>query len=320
MASEPFAPIDLSTPTEVLERFHRTLMDRRRAEVPWHDFDAGRYAPQRVDEARRQWLSRARAEYASTAQFAQLLHRLTQVGAPVAIIGAATRLVRDECRHAEYCARMTQLLGHRAEIRVGARKLSLFEREPDPWLAIYRTVLTVCCFGEAISVPVLRALHVVATDPLPRTLCEIIAADEEFHARFGWETLAWLTPRLDAAQRDAVASRLPLLFGHFEAVCGGNPQMLTELAGQALDIEPEPPNLGTLTQREYAAIFYHALTDAILPRLSALGFEAEAAWQRRLVPSARAAAAARREEDGDDGDDELPDEIQELSTGRPGEE
>ena len=37
-------------------------------------------------------------------------------------------------------------------------------------------------------------------------------------------------------------------------------------------------NIGTMTRAQYAGIFYHALTEEIMPGLEALGFDAQHAW------------------------------------------
>ena len=272
--------IDLEPTTELLGRFHRTLIDRR-VEVPWSAFDASSYSPALVEHARRHWAGRAVAEYQSTAQFAQLMHRLTLIGAPVELIGAATRLITDECRHAELCAKMADLLGGRLGYDVPARGMSILDEERDPWIAIAKTVLNVCCFGETLSIPMLEALTIVASDPTPQAIARQIASDEEYHSRYGWEVMTWLMPRLDDDQRARLKASLPPMLSHFERVCAGSPDMLEALAGQEIEIEPEDPNLGTLTDEQYAAIFYHTLDAQILPSLEALGFEALDAWRQR---------------------------------------
>ncbi|MBA2664626.1 MAG: diiron oxygenase [Bradymonadaceae bacterium] len=276
--------IDLTVTTDVLGRFHRKLM-KRRGGLDWASFDASAYDPKLVDNARQQWAGRSLAEYQSTSQFSQLLHRLALVGAPLELIGAATRLVTDECRHAELCARMADVLGGRDGFIVPADSLSLFDAETDPWVAIYRTVLSVCCFGETLSVPMLDAIATVATAPLAQAVAEIIAADEEYHSTYGWELLTWLTPRLTGEQRDKVGSRLPLVMGQFERACGAGPAILETLAGTEITVEHGAPNLGTLSNLQYAAIFYHAMETTIFPGLETLGFDAHGAWEQRVIPA-----------------------------------
>lgn len=282
--------IDLGSTTDILGRFHRNLMDRR--EIDWEALDADAYDDEKVERARRKWAERSAAEYYSTSQFAQLLHRLCRVGAPVEMIGAATRLGTDECRHAELCARVADRLGGRDGFDIHSEQLSLYDDTDDKWLAIYRTILKVCGFGETISVPMLKAIHVAANDPVAEQVAEIIAADEGYHMNFGWEALEWMTPRLDDEQRAAVRESLPKLFGGFESFCARGPEVLREMAGEDLIVEEDDePNLGTLTETQAAAIFYHCVEDEIIPRLEDLGYDAMAAWEERLVDESRSAEA-----------------------------
>lgn len=278
--------VDLSETTATLGRFHRKLMDRGQA-PRWETFDRGRYDAALVERARREWAHRAVAEYQSTAQFAQLLHRLTRLGAPLELIGAACRLPLDECRHAELCAKMAELLGGRASHPVTTDGLALFEGEEargGELFACVMTVLTVCCFGETLSVPMLEALHVVATDEVPARVAQIIGADEGYHASFGWEALSWMLPRLDEAGRARLERALPASMAHFEYVVGASPKMLERLAGGTLEIGAgEGPNLGTLEPDEYGAIFYHTMEQEILPGLDALGLDGRGAWAARLT-------------------------------------
>ena len=274
--------IDLSDTSPTLKRFHRKLMDRQALE--WESFDGDAYDDETREHARVQWAGRAVAEYASAAQFARLLVLLTKVGAPLELIGAATRLIQDETRHADICARMADRLGGRSGYRVNSAGLRIFE-DADPWVAIYRTILEVCCFGEVLSVPMLRAIESCASDPLAQTVASIIGNDEEYHARFGWEALELLTPRLNAEQKTVIANALPDTMGGFEQVCVGSPELIASMAGVEIEIGPKTNNLGTLTDLEYAAIFYDTMDSEILPNLTSLGFDAIGAWRGRRVPS-----------------------------------
>lgn len=269
--------IDLESSSDIVQRFHRTLMDRRH-DIDWA-FDATRYDDAAVSRARWEWSARAVAEYESTAQFAQYVHRLTLIGAPVELIGAATRLVTDECRHAELCARLADAMGGR-RAQVGRDGLQLYDID-DLHVACALTVLAVCCFGETLSVPMFRALTVVTTDPLAARVATIIAGDEEYHARYGWEALRWFVERADPAQHRRMLDLLPGLMAHFERICHGSPDTYERLAGVELVVEEGGPNLGTLPPDTYAGIFYATMEDTILPQLDELGLRGFESWQIR---------------------------------------
>jgi hypothetical protein len=273
-------PVDLQPTTDLLARFHRTIMDRRH-DLDW-SFDAGAFTTEQIELARAQWSHRAVAEYESTAQFAQLLHRLTRMGAPIEIIGAATRLATDECRHAELCAKLAELFGGNSGT-VTQGGLSLYDDLDDPMLQCVMTILAVCCFGETLSVPMFRALTVVTTEPVARRVVEVIAGDEEYHSRFGWSALGWFVAEMTDEQKTAVADRLPGLMSHFESVCFGSPEVLDHLSNTEFAVEPGEPNLGTLPEEGYAAIFYATMDETIIPQLDELGFDGLAAWDHRLL-------------------------------------
>jgi hypothetical protein len=127
---------------------------------------------------------------------------------------------------------------------------------------------------------------VVATDPLAAAVAKQILRDEHLHASFGWETLALLLPRIDDAQRDALAQRMMRSFGAVEAstACG---IAVEAVVGKSIEIaEDDEPNLGTLTDEQYAMIFFATMEAEVLPQLQALGLDAMDAWQRRPRPVA----------------------------------
>jgi hypothetical protein len=286
--------ISLEPTTETIGRMHRKQIDRGQP-VEWERFDLQRYLDagqhELVERARREWAHRAVAEYMSTAQFSQLLHRLTRLGAPLELIGAATRLPVDECRHAELCAKMAELLGGAGERhQVSEPNLWLYNEEEQIdegnerglLLATTLTVLTACCFGETLSVPMLEAIEVVCTDEVAGRCAQLIAGDEGYHSTFGWEALGWLWPRLCEEDQALIRARLPRLMAHFEHVSAANPKILEQLAGGGVEIERGETNLGTLTHLQYAAIFYHTMEHEILPGLDALGMDGMGAWARRF--------------------------------------
>lgn len=281
--------INLESTTEILERFHRKLMNRR--ELDWESLRGEDYQEGVRAQARREWSYRAVAEYYSTSQFGQLTHRLCLIGAPVELIGASTRLAMDECRHAELCARVADRLGGRQGYNVGEESLAVYNEMEDQFLATYLSILQLCCFGETLSVPVLRAMGVVTNHEVIEKICEIIGTDEGYHMNFGWEALTWMTPRLTEEQFHQARIRLPLMAAGFERVFRGGPEILEELAGRDLEIEEdEKPNLGSLNEWQYAGLFYFCMETEILPRLDALGFDAGLIWAERLSVSDGAAA------------------------------
>jgi hypothetical protein len=271
---------------------------------PWPRFDSVEiegFDPSSCRDAAIQWAGRARNELGSVHQFAALGHALSEAAVPISILGALSRLQTDEARHVELCASLAAAYAGDH----GAEWLS-FRAPRAPWADAPRArceadvpavlawaaeaVLSACCLGETASVPMLEAIATVATEPTAADVARQILRDEHLHATFGWEVLAWLLPRLDEAGRARVTKALPRMLAGFEvSTCGS--LRAEDLAGTTLEVapgDPAHPNLGTLDERTYAAIFYATLEGEIFPRLSELGLDPHAAWASRpSMPRAR---------------------------------
>ena len=287
----------------MLERVTGTLAKIHVAQVhrdPWPDyaaFQADRYPSELRRAAALQWAGRARAEHGSVHQFAALTHALAEARAPLHLLGALSRLITDEVRHAEMCA--ATALAIYPEGVPDERRLFGWPSPKAPWRDAPRpsdgdgailqwtaeAVLVANCIGEALSRPMLDALALVSTDPLAEGVCRQILRDEHLHATFGWETLGWLMPQLDDQGRAAVQQRLTRSLRGFErsTTCGIS---IAEVAESTITIErtsdPErEPNLGTLSDMQYAMIFYATLETDIFPRLRDLGLDPDAAWAAR---------------------------------------
>jgi hypothetical protein len=282
----------LAPATERLGRMHRVQVHRD----PWPDFTT--FEPERYDARLRraaavQWAGRARAEHGSVQQFTILAHALCNARIELAVLGALARLTTDEVRHAELCAEMAPACwpeGRASEpavFRWDPPRLPwvgppLLAEDPGPtyaWAA--EAILISCCIGETLSRPMLEAIAVVANEPLAQAVARQILRDEHLHATFGWETLGLLLPRLDQAQRDALEQRMTRSFGAVESstACG---IAVEAVAGKSLAIaEGDELNLGTLSDEQYAMIFYATLEAEILPQLDALGLDGSRAWAER---------------------------------------
>lgn len=283
--------------SERLGRMHRSQVHRD----PWPDFST--FEPSRYDAKLRraaavQWAGRARAEHGSVQQFSILAHALCNARIELHVLGALARLMTDEVRHAELCAEMG--LAVWPEGKQGEPAVFRWDRPRLPWVAppalgddvtptlawAAEAVLVSCCIGETLSRPMLEAIAVVATEPLAQAVAKQILRDEHLHASFGWETLGLLLPRIDDAQRRALEDRMTRSFGAVESstACG---IPVEAVAGRSIEIaEGDEPNLGTLSDEQYAMIFFATMETEVLPQLQGLGLDAFGAWQRRPRPVA----------------------------------
>ena len=261
---------------------------------PWPDFDSFDPAPWPEKQRRAaalQWAGRARNEHGSVQQFAQLTQVLSSACVELELLGVLARMITDEVRHAELCARMAMTLwpeGVEKEPRV-FRWPQPRPPWPDPispreragesgrlgWAA--SAILTACCLGESLSKPMLDALVVVSTEPVAEAVSRQILRDEHLHAAFGFEALGLFWGRLDEATRASLQVQLGEDLRSFErSVCGS--LRVGDLAGQEIVIERGEPNLGVLDERQYAMIFYACLEGDVFPRLREVGLDPMGAW------------------------------------------
>jgi hypothetical protein len=127
----------------------------------------------------------------------------------------------------------------------------------------------------------LDAIAVVSTDPMAEAIAAQILRDEHLHAAFGWEALGWLLEHVGDPARTAIQRVLPTRYGEFEhsTCCGIG---IDQVAGKEILIERTgTPNLGTLTDEQYAMIYFATVETEIIPALEKLGLDPGGAWARR---------------------------------------
>ncbi len=287
----------LATATERLGRMHRTQVHRD----PWPEFstfEVSRYDATLRRLAAVQWAGRARAEHGSVHQFTIVAHALCNARIALPVLGALARLITDEVRHAELCAEMALACwpeGTKTEPAVfrwdpprapwrmpPAVEADDGDDDPQPLLAwAAEAILISCCIGETLSRPMLEAIAVVATEPLADAVARQILRDEHLHATFGWETLGMLVPRLTKDNVRALQLRMARAFAGVEATtaCGIT---VDQVAGKSIAIERgDAPNLGTLSDEQYAMIFFATMESEVLPRMEGVGLDAWDGWRSR---------------------------------------
>jgi hypothetical protein len=277
----PF-PLRLRTEAPDLElaHEHEAIARPRHGDVDWSAFRRADWPEAALRDAAEDWRERARTEYHSLALFTQLASQVHVLGAPLDWAGALARMICDEVRHTDLCARMAEALGAAEPASIEPDELHLPLAAGTLRAHVRQTLVSAFCIGETLSGRMFRRCLRVATVPLARDVVRAIVDDETFHGRFGWEAAALMMRPGDGGfeqERAALAGALPELFARFRHACCADP-------GEAwARAEPEsapPPNLGTLTRAGYARAFYDGMRDDVVPGLIAIGFpEAAAAWK-----------------------------------------
>lgn len=263
-----------------LTREHELIALPRKGTIDW-TFDASKYTADQLTAARELWQHRAFTEFHSLTQFTQLASQLHLLGAPLDWSGAFARMIADEVRHAELCARFVEVLGGTGLELPSLDDVHLTVRG-SLRAHVRRTIIGAFCIGETLSGRMFKRCLAAVNVPLARDVVTAILVDETFHAELGWE-LAALLMRLDPAfdsERAELAAALPSLFEQFAAQC------LVTRGPEWTRAQPEfegadEPNFGGLSAAGYARAFYDGMEQDVVPGLEAIGLpEARDAWNR----------------------------------------
>ena len=262
-----------------LSRAHAEIARPRRGTIDWGSFDRTEFSVETLADAAEAWHARALQEYHSLALFTQLASQVHLLGAPLDWSGAFARMICDEVRHTEICARMAETLGARAAVEIEPKELHL-DPSGHPLRAHVRSTLVAAfCVGETLSGRMFRRCLRAATVSVASDAVRSIVIDEAFHSAFGWEAAA-LMMRDDspdfAAEREALAGTLPELFRHYRRLsCADEGPDWAHAREEA----PPRPNFGTLHPAGYAQAFYEGMREDVVPGLVAIGLpEAEKAF------------------------------------------
>jgi len=289
-------PVPRGTDVRLFAALHRRHVDTDRAPPPW---DALRVDG--LDETTRSslgaaWAARTVAEYRSMVVFGELLARMPEAAMPLEVSCAAARLISDEARHTEYCARLAEALGARAdEATVDPLDLRLDDGSLSAPLFVARWTMGMFCVGEAASVGLLQALAREARDPCVSAVLATLLRDEALHDRFGWALAESIVPRLSDDEREWLGADLALILAHYDRTNGRG---MRPDGGSLPDDAPDDDHYagathGIVAPTRFARAWYDRLDRVILPGLDALGIAAYEAWALRHEAAALSAQSAQ---------------------------
>jgi hypothetical protein len=254
---------ELSMLGGALERRYRRL----RPEVerlPWGTLDPERYSAALVLEARRSWTEAAFQEHRTGAACAATLEALIAARAPLDLIAMASRFPLDELVHVELCARLAGELGGGVPIAHDPTAMIPSARsEHTALLRAAELVVRFFCIGEALSIPMLRTMWHVTTQPLIKGVLGRIVKDEAAHGQFGWIFLDWAQPELGADDLrflgDVASETVTFLTESWRTIM--------EPPGSAEDIHA----LGWMQSTDYLKLARSSLQTHVLQPLAARG-------------------------------------------------
>lgn len=143
----------------------------------------------------------AELEGASIAAFRILAAELTHHGAPAELVARARLAARDEARHFRLTARLARRFGGRP-----VKRPQVARPAPRDLMTVAIENATEGCVGETFSAAIALHQGAHAADAEVRAVMAAIAEDELAHAQLAWDVHAWISERLDADGRAALAS------------------------------------------------------------------------------------------------------------------
>lgn len=218
-----------------------------------------------------EWRARVRAEYASAAVTAQVVHWGIVCGLPEPLLKTGLRVVGDELDHAR--------LSHEVVVALGGEPTGegvAFEAMVLPvpaeglGAALIDAVLRSFCLGETLAVPLFAAMRADARHPVARAALDRVLRDEAAHRAFGWDALDALL-ELDAG---GVRSRSAAVL----------PGMLDEVRRAYVEVPAHPPltgeerEAGLISGDTYAAVATATLREELAPRFARRGIGCPERW------------------------------------------
>lgn len=273
-------PVPLRSAERLFTRLHRSLLDAHTPAIPWQALDPSVLDDEAREHTRRAWAARALAEYRSLGVFTEVLARMPEAGAPLPAITALTRLVQDEARHTELCARMAEALGGTHDCTLPREALRASGHRLRAELFIARQAVSMFCVGEAASVALLDELLAGVTDRCARAVLRVIRRDERLHERYGLALARWAIALLDEDELAWLAADTALALAHYDRVNAGARRIDAEPFAEPA--APAGPDLGLRSAGRFAWAFYRKLDADILPGLERLGLPARLAWRDRF--------------------------------------
>jgi hypothetical protein len=264
--------VPLGTTERLFGTLHRKFMERGYQDPPWDKLRPDDFTPEQIESARFAWASRSASEYRSLIVFGELIARFGELNLPLEVTSAASRLLTDEARHTELCARLADAMGGQEGGELAPGDLKLERRDLPAHLFVARWTTSMFCIGESASVGILQTLLAHTTNPCIEAVLRILLRDEILHDRFGWALARLVLPRLTDDEQEWLAADLAFAFAHYDRMHGGSSQR---------NDANDPFTLGLAPAKARHAAFQERIQKLILPSLAELGVPAHEAWELR---------------------------------------
>jgi hypothetical protein len=207
---------------------------------------------------------------------------LTRIGAPLDIVGAFGRIVEDEVRHVDIVSRVLLALGEQPSLSPQALPPNLNGLEGEAACEeVLAGLMAFFCISEELSGHLFRTNLTFVKDPVAKWAVSEIFRDEAMHGPFGFETAKALAPRLSAAAKARIATRLVAELSRWEKRLGGP---LRHARRQSFSEQEHALSaLGVLPAEVMLSVFYEMVEKEVIPRLLESGFQLDLKAARQKV-------------------------------------
>jgi hypothetical protein len=237
--------------------------------------DAALAPPTRADAARG-WQGLLDTEYESVVIASWMTAALTRLGAPLDLLGAFGRIVEDEVRHVDVCARLVDRFGATPTIVRGPLPplpQELAQGSAGEFETVSALVGFFCVF-EFLSGLIFHEALEHTTSPLAQWAVAEIYRDEAFHGAFGFEAARCFVPGWADERRAALARRVEAEVVRFGERLVTRPSPRTAGPTQLAELDALA-QLGLLAPAQLLPIFHAGVTTQLVPRLRELGLPVE---------------------------------------------
>jgi hypothetical protein len=250
--------------------------------LPAPELDA--FAPQDIEFAAKAWTMRAEEEFRSLSVFAEITTALIDAALSLDLLDALEGVVQDELRHTQICTDMAHRLrgpppaATLEPVRARTKAAAPTRRDQAESMLLVEGAV-----GETISAALFKAGACGTTEPCSRAALTFILKDESRHAAICWEALNIVKSEWTQATFDRLQGDVARCFGTLER-CMIVPALKRIAAKE--DVSPTRIALGVLPPVRRVESFYKSVEHSVLPRLAALGFDGDRAWEQRYIARA----------------------------------
>jgi hypothetical protein len=241
---------------------------RWRSSQPTPAFQPGRHAPALIAKAATEWQQICHHERDSVITATLVATDLARLGAPPAILGLAARVIEDEVRHVEVCARVLEALGFTVTPPAPESTRSTLGRGEALASRCARALIAGFAVGDPLSAACLAAARSLAREPLLAWGYTELLRDEARHGHFGTTAGGWVIRDWTIEERQALWPDCVAAMESMERRRSGPRSQAANHNGHATDRAAEA--LGVLRPEIYSDALTSAIPRWVLPKLQAL--------------------------------------------------